>query len=63
MDRSTEYDKAGKESKFDLIKALMEAPTTAEVFGRPFLLKLKEYVRDGAFYVYVQSEVAVEQPS
>ncbi|XP_072015580.1 26S proteasome non-ATPase regulatory subunit 5-like [Amphiura filiformis] len=60
LDRSTETDKEEKEAKFDVIKALAEAPTSGEIFGRPFLLRLKEFVREGAFYVKVQSEVAFE---
>ena len=63
LDRSTETKKEGKESKYEVIKELAEAPTSGEVFGRPFLLRLKEYVRDGAFYVKVQSEVALEGAS
>lgn len=60
LDRSTEHEKIGKEAKYTVVKALAEAYHTADVFGRPYLLKLREYVRDGPFYVRAQSEVVVE---
>ncbi|XP_077865343.1 26S proteasome non-ATPase regulatory subunit 5-like [Saccoglossus kowalevskii] len=60
LDRSTESEKLGKELKFDIVKVLVESPTTADIFGRPYLLRLKEYLREGPFYVKVQSEVAME---
>ena len=63
LDRSTERDKEGKETKFEVVKALSEAYCTAEIFGNPALLSLKVYVREGPFYVRVQSEVAMEGAS
>ncbi|XP_077987058.1 26S proteasome non-ATPase regulatory subunit 5-like [Glandiceps talaboti] len=60
LDRSTEHEKSGKEMKYSIVKALVESSTTGEVFGRPYLLRLKEYLREGPFYVRVQSEVAME---
>ena len=63
LDRSTETNKEGKEAKFEVVSALAEAPTSGEVFGRPYLLRLKEYVREGPFFVKVQSEVALEGAS
>eukprot|EP00057_Strongylocentrotus_purpuratus_P033881 XP_793127.2 PREDICTED: 26S proteasome non-ATPase regulatory subunit 5 [Strongylocentrotus purpuratus] len=63
LDRSTEPDKEGKETKYAVVKALAEVSSTGDTFGRPALLRLKEYVRDGPFYVRVQSEVAMESGS
>ncbi|XP_071485996.1 26S proteasome non-ATPase regulatory subunit 5-like [Diadema antillarum] len=63
LDRSTEPDKEGKEVKFEVVKALSEAVHTEEIFGRPTLLRLKGYVREGPFFVQVQSEVAMEGAS
>lgn len=63
LDRSTEPDKEGKETKYTVVKALAEVSSTGDIFGRPALLRLKEYVRDGPFYVRVQSEVAMESGS
>ncbi|XP_070567568.1 26S proteasome non-ATPase regulatory subunit 5-like [Ptychodera flava] len=60
LDRSTEKDKIGKEMKYAVVQTLVESPTTGDVFGRPYLLRLKEYLRQGPFYVRVQSEVAME---
>ncbi|PIK37326.1 putative 26S proteasome non-ATPase regulatory subunit 5-like, partial [Apostichopus japonicus] len=39
LDRSTEHEKIGKEAKYTVVKALAEAYHTADVFGRPYLLK------------------------
>ncbi|XP_078605208.1 26S proteasome non-ATPase regulatory subunit 5-like [Branchiostoma floridae x Branchiostoma japonicum] len=60
VDRSTEKDKMGKEARYEVIKALVESSTALETFGSPFYLKLKEYYRQGPFYVRVQAEVAME---
>ncbi|GFO49594.1 26S proteasome non-ATPase regulatory subunit 5 [Plakobranchus ocellatus] len=60
LDRSTEHSKEGKESKYELVCALANSPTAAEIFGQPYLVQLKEYVNQGAFFVMAQSEVAME---
>lgn len=60
LDRSTENTKEGKEAKYVIVKTLAEAPTTTEIFGRVYLVRLKEYVNEGPFYVRVESSVAFE---
>ena len=60
MDRKTETDKAGKELKYELIVELVRSPFSKEVFEKPFHLRLREYEREGPFYVRAQAAVAFE---
>lgn len=60
MDRTTETDKAGKEQKYEFIVELVRSPFSKEVFEKPFHLRLREYEREGPFYVRAQAAVAFE---
>jgi len=60
LDRKTETDKAGKEMKYELISELVRSPFSKEVFDKPFHLRLREYEREGPFYVQAQAAVAFE---
>lgn len=51
LDRSTESDKTGKELKYDLVNTLATCPYCEEILGASVLLKLKQYVNEGPFYV------------
>ena len=61
LDRSTESVKEGKDEKFQIVKVLAESPTSAEIFGAPFKVKLMEYFNQGPYFVTAQSEVAFER--
>jgi 26S proteasome non-ATPase regulatory subunit 5 len=63
LNRSTENEKVGKEMKYKIVQTLVESPTAAAVFGQPYFMKLREYHREGAFYLRVQAEVAMEGAS
>ena len=60
LDRSTEKTKEGKESKFEIVKALAESPTTLNIFGQPYYVKLKAFYLQGPLYVQTESQVAFE---
>ena len=60
LDRSTESDKQGKEHKYEIVRTLVEAKDSDEIFGRPYVLKLKVYQNEGPFFVRAQAEVAME---
>lgn len=60
LDRKTETDKAGKELKYELIAELVRSPFSKEVFDKPFHLRLREYEREGPFFVQAQAAVAFE---
>ena len=63
LDRSTEKVKECKEKKYNVVLTLVNAPTTAEIFGNPYLVQLKVYCNQGPFFVRVQAEVAMEGDS
>ncbi|KAM3911402.1 26S proteasome non-ATPase regulatory subunit 5 [Leptodactylus fuscus] len=60
VDRTVDQDKDSKDAKFELVKALVSAKTTAEVFGNQHYLRLCAYHREGPYYVKAVSTVAVE---
>ncbi|XP_032088927.1 26S proteasome non-ATPase regulatory subunit 5 isoform X2 [Thamnophis elegans] len=60
VDRSVEPDKASKEAKYELVKALVNSKTAAEIFGNQHYLRLKTYMREGPYYVKAVSTIAVE---
>ena len=60
LDRTTETDKAGKEHKYEFIVELVRSPFSKKVFEKPFYLRLREYEREGPFYVKAQAAVAFE---
>jgi 26S proteasome non-ATPase regulatory subunit 5 len=63
LDRRIESNKICKDSKFEVVKTIAESPTAATTFGNVTLLRFREFVREGPFYVQAQSEVAIEGAS
>lgn len=62
LDRSTEGTIAGKELKFKIISALVNSSFFERIFDTETVDKMKEYYRQGPFYVIAQSAVAVDEP-
>ncbi|XP_019366377.1 PREDICTED: 26S proteasome non-ATPase regulatory subunit 5 [Gavialis gangeticus] len=60
VDRSVEPDKPSKDAKYELVKALVNSKTIAEIFGNQYYLRLKAYLREGPYYVKAVSTTAVE---
>ncbi|XP_006890754.1 PREDICTED: 26S proteasome non-ATPase regulatory subunit 5 isoform X2 [Elephantulus edwardii] len=60
VDRSVERDKASKDAKYQLVKALANSKTIAEIFGNPNYLRLRTYLSEGPYYVKPVSTTAVE---
>ncbi|XP_055127263.1 26S proteasome non-ATPase regulatory subunit 5 isoform X1 [Symphalangus syndactylus] len=60
VDRSVEHDKASKDAKYELVKALANSKTIAEIFGNPNYLRLRTYLSEGPYYVKPVSATAVE---
>jgi len=60
LDRGTEGEKLGKESKYRIIAALANSEDIINVIGQDAMAQLKQYVKEGPFYVRVQAEVATE---
>ena len=63
LDRSTEKTKEGKEAKHKVVRTLVNSPTSLDVFGRVYTMKLREYHNQGPYYVTVESAVAYEEAS
>ncbi|KAK3581903.1 hypothetical protein CHS0354_024215 [Potamilus streckersoni] len=61
LDRSTEQTKEGKEAKYEIVSILAESPTSGDIFGQPYQVKLKAYALQGPFYKRVQAEVAIDE--
>ncbi|EMP34610.1 26S proteasome non-ATPase regulatory subunit 5, partial [Chelonia mydas] len=60
VDRSVEPDKASKDAKYELVKALVNSKTIAEIFGNQYYLRLRAYLHEGPYYVKAVSTTAVE---
>ncbi|XP_068105186.1 26S proteasome non-ATPase regulatory subunit 5 [Hyperolius riggenbachi] len=60
VDRTVDPDKDSKDCKFELVKALVNSGTIAEVFGNQHYLRLRAYLREGPYYIQATSAVAVE---
>ncbi len=58
LDRSTELEKEGRLSKYDLVKSVANSEFISEFINLNQLALLNKYVREGAFYR--ESEMAVE---
>lgn len=56
LDRNSEFDKDAIHEKYNVIKALGES----NVFDASTILQIRQYIKDGAFYVQGIMEVAVE---
>lgn len=60
LDRSTEHDKQGKESKWAVVETLVKSPSASSIFTENNMAQLEKYYRQGPFYVEAQVEVALE---
>lgn len=60
FDRDAANDKTAKELKYEIIKNASEVKDALVIFGTPILIRLKQYVKEGPFYVKAQAEVATE---
>lgn len=59
INRSTEFSKEGKEAKFAIVSELIISPFTISIFGRENYIKLKQYFKEGPFFVSTDSEPQV----
>jgi 26S proteasome non-ATPase regulatory subunit 5 len=60
LDRKTEFEKTGKEAKFDMIRELVVSPFTSTSFGSEPYSRLKRLFNEGPFFVDSETAVAVE---
>jgi hypothetical protein len=59
LNRSTESEANGRRIKYEIVKMLAES-TTGDAFEAADVMKLRVYERQGAFYVPVETQVAME---
>ncbi|XP_046844074.1 26S proteasome non-ATPase regulatory subunit 5-like isoform X2 [Xenia sp. Carnegie-2017] len=61
LDRRTENEKEGQELKYEVIKKITVCPDASNIFDKPMILKLKQYIRDGPFYVGSDVSVIMDE--
>lgn len=61
LDRRTENEKEGQELKYEVIKKITLCPDASNIFDKPMILKLKQYIRDGPFYVGSDVSVIMDE--
>jgi len=60
LDRGTERVKSGKESKYAIISVLANSGDILTLAPEETVVQMKQFVKDGAFFVEAQPEVAYE---
>uniref|UniRef100_A0A8C8HAC9 26S proteasome non-ATPase regulatory subunit 5 n=1 Tax=Oncorhynchus tshawytscha TaxID=74940 RepID=A0A8C8HAC9_ONCTS len=60
VDRSTGPTKEAKDAKFELVGALVSSSTAADILGSQHYLRLRSYLREGAYYVAAVATVTTE---
>lgn len=60
LDRTSAREKSSKELKYDLIRVITDHPAAGQFISDHLLQRMKQYVKEGAFYVESQPEVAFE---
>lgn len=60
VDRSTGPTKEAKDAKFELVGALVSSSTAADILGSQHYLRLRSYLREGAYYVTAVATVTTE---
>jgi len=61
LDRSTERgERAGLEAKYNIVTTLLASETTAASVAAELYQRLREYAREGPFYVRLEAQVAFE---
>lgn len=61
VDRSSDTSMQEKAARFTVVSVLGDSPTAETVFGEEVVKKFRNYAREGAVYVPLQTEVAIEQ--
>ena len=60
IDRSTEVDKMGRETKFQIIQSIFMTTTASQYFDSPDIVKLGVFVKQGPFYSTATNVVGME---
>ena len=60
LDRSLGKTKETKDAKFELVGSLLSSSTAAEILGSQHYIRLRTYLREGAYYVSPMAIVSTE---
>ena len=60
LDRSMGRTKEAKDAKFELVGSLLSSSTAAEILGSQHYIRLRTYLREGAYYVAAVAAVCTE---
>ncbi|GAB6021993.1 26S proteasome non-ATPase regulatory subunit 5 [Chamberlinius hualienensis] len=60
LDRSTEFDKKGKFSKYKIVETLANSSTVGSELGEIVHLRLRQYINSGPYFVQAETAVAFE---
>ena len=63
LERATEFDKAGKEAKFAIVRELVTSPFASVSINAEARLRIRKFYKEGAFFVDTEPTVAVEGES
>uniref|UniRef100_A0A1B6KJI1 26S proteasome non-ATPase regulatory subunit 5 n=1 Tax=Graphocephala atropunctata TaxID=36148 RepID=A0A1B6KJI1_9HEMI len=61
MDRHSDSTMLEKTARFAVIQSLAESPTSEAVFGEEMVKQFQRFTKEGAVYVQLQTEVAIEK--
>ncbi|XP_046670923.1 26S proteasome non-ATPase regulatory subunit 5-like isoform X3 [Homalodisca vitripennis] len=61
LDRNSDSTMLEKTARFAVIESLAESPTSEAVFGEEMVKQFKRFTKEGAVYVQLQTEVAIEK--
>uniref|UniRef100_A0A1B6GDM1 26S proteasome non-ATPase regulatory subunit 5 n=2 Tax=Cuerna arida TaxID=1464854 RepID=A0A1B6GDM1_9HEMI len=61
LDRNSDSTMLEKTARFAVIKSLAESPTSEAVFGEEMVKYFQRFTKEGAVYVQLQTEVAIEK--
>ena len=61
LDRSRENQKDGKLERWRLVERLVESRHAKQLLGPQIDIQMRQFVKEGPYYVQVQSEVAYDE--
>ena len=61
LDRTRETDRMGQLERWRLVERLVETRHTKQLLGPQMDLQMRQFVKEGPYYVEVQSQVAYEE--
>uniref|UniRef100_A0A914UZ21 26S proteasome non-ATPase regulatory subunit 5 n=1 Tax=Plectus sambesii TaxID=2011161 RepID=A0A914UZ21_9BILA len=60
LNRGTESEVNGRRTKYEIVKTLVDSTTIGDAFEAADVMKLRAYEKQGAFFVPIETQVAME---